>query len=60
MKGTTKDIIHHDAYGSLEHGHDHSHMDGNFWSRLGKMQSFSTLKKGFEMIYHSIEHTLEK
>ena len=59
-KATSNDIIDDHAHSSLEHGHDHDHMEGSLLSRLGKMQSIGSMWKWFEMIYHSIEHTLEK
>jgi hypothetical protein len=42
------------------HDHDHSHMEWSLLSRLGKMQSIGSMWKGLEMVWHSIEHSLEK
>jgi hypothetical protein len=51
-------LVSHDHH--EHHEHEHSHMKWSFWSRVWKMQNFSSIWKGFEMITHSIEHTLEK
>ena len=58
MKSSSHDII--DDHTHSKHDHDHSHMEGSFFSRLGKMQSIGSMWKGLEMVWHSIEHTLEK
>lgn len=61
LKATTKDIIVADAEHNL-HGHDHAHahMESSFIKRVMQWQNPATIWKGFEMIFHSIEHTLEK
>lgn len=58
LKASTNDII--DVHAHDKHIHDHSHMEWSFLSRLGKMQNPASLWKGLEMIWHSLEHTLEK
>ncbi len=44
-KATSNDIIDPHAHSSLEHGHDHDHMEGSLLSRLGKMQSIGSMWK---------------
>ena len=44
-KATSNDIIDDHAHSSLEHGHDHDHMEGSLLSRLGKMQSIGSMWK---------------
>lgn len=62
LKATNKDIIvpgaAHDHHG--DHHHEHAHMTGSLFKRLLKWQNPASIWKGFEMIMHSIEHTLEK
>lgn len=48
------------AHGFHDHKHEHSHLHGNFLQRVMKLQNPASIMKGFEMIYHAIEHTLEK
>jgi hypothetical protein len=63
LKATTKDVI---VPGSDHHWHEehhhppHAHTEWSFFKRLMMMQNPASIWKGFEMIYHSIEHTLEK
>lgn len=62
-KASTKDKIivepaAHDLHGD-EHGH-HPHVHGSLMSRIFQMQNPASIWKGFEMIMHGIEHTLEK
>jgi hypothetical protein len=66
LQATTDDVIipntHHELW--HEHGHDHhhphAHMEGSLLKRIMSWQNPASIWKGFEMIYHSIEHTLEK
>lgn len=69
LTATTKDLIvpntAHDLHGGHgdhgDHGdHHHVHLHGSFLKRIMKWQNPASIMKGFEMIMHSIEHTLEK
>ena len=66
LSATTKDLIvpntAHDLHGGHgdHHHHAHAHMEGSFLKRVMKWQNPASIWKGFEMIMHSIEHTLEK
>ncbi len=48
----------HDLHGD-GHGH-HPHVHGSIMSRIFQMQNLGSIWKGFEMVFHGIEHTLEK
>lgn len=50
--------IHHEL-GHEDHA-PHAHMEGSLFKRIMKWQNPASIWKWFEMIYHSIEHTLEK
>jgi hypothetical protein len=57
---TTEDLIIPDTDHDL-HGHaPHGHMEGSFLKRMMRWQNPASIMKGFEMLYHGIEHTLEK
>ncbi len=58
LRASSNDII--DTHAHTDHAHDHSHMEGSLLSRLGKMQNPASIWKGLEMVWHSLEHTLEK
>jgi hypothetical protein len=63
LKATAKDAIVKDAAHDLGHHddhHHHPHLHGNLWKRILKWQNPASIWKGFEMLYHGIEHTLEK
>ena len=47
------DLGHHDE-------HYHAHMEWSLLKRIMKWQNPASIIKGFEMLYHGIEHTLEK
>lgn len=51
--------VHHDL-GHEHHHAPHAHMEWSFLKRVMKWQNPASIWKWFEMIYHSIEHTLEK
>ena len=50
--------IHHEL-GHEDHA-PHAHMEWSLFKRVMKWQNPASIWKWFEMIYHSIEHTLEK
>lgn len=62
LTASPKDLIVPDATHDLHgdwHGH-HPHIHGSLMSRIFQMQNPASIWKGFEMIFHGIEHTLEK
>ncbi len=61
LEATTKDLIVPEASHDL-HGdhHEHAHMTGSFFGRMMKWQNPASIWKWLEMVYHGIEHTLEK
>lgn len=64
-KADTDPILPASSHGHEDHGHDwhghyDAHMTGSLFKRMLKWQNPASIMKGFEMLYHSIEHTLEK
>ena len=63
LSATTEDKFEKESWHDLhsdEHEHLHSHLKGSLLKRIMKWQNPASIWKGFEMLYHSIEHTLEK
>ncbi len=58
LKAASSDLLIEEV--DHAHGHNHSHAHGSFWSKIFKMQNPASIWKGMEMIFHGIEHTLEK
>ncbi len=58
MSASSSDVI--DDHTHHEHDHDHPHIHGNILSKFGKWHTIWSMWKGFEMVWHSLEHTLEK
>ena len=58
LKASERDIL----YPQAEHYHDHSHphIHGDFLKRVLNWQNPASLWKGLGMVWHGIEHTLEK
>lgn len=58
LKASERDIL----YPQAEHYHDHSHphLHGSLLKRVLKWQNPASLWKGLGMVWHGIEHTLEK
>jgi hypothetical protein len=58
LKASETDTLYPEA----EHYHDHSHphLHGSLIKRVLKWQNPASIWKGFEMVWHGIEHTLEK
>lgn len=64
FKATTEDLIipdaHHKNSHNDHHHPPHAHMEGSFLKRILQLQNPASIMKGFELIWHGIEHTLEK
>lgn len=59
FESTKKDELLPDAGHHHEHA-PHAHLHSSFLKRMMKWQNPASIWKGFEMIWHSLEHTLEK
>ncbi len=59
LQASTKDVIVPDAHHDLDHD-EHAHMTSSLFGRIMKWQNPASIWKGLEMIWHGIEHTLEK
>ena len=59
-KSDTDPILPSDTHGHEDHDHYDAHMSGSIFKRMMKWQNPASIMKGFEMLYHGIEHTLEK
>lgn len=65
LKATNKDLILPDARHHLQHDDDHhhaphAHMESSLIKRMFQWQNPASLWKWLEMVWHGIEHTLEK
>ena len=65
LSASTKDLVIPDAGHNLhghhdDHHHPHAHLHRSFLSKILQFQNPASIWKGFEMMWHGIEHTLEK
>lgn len=60
LTATSDDILDPHAAHADHDEHHHSHLKSSWLSKLGKMQNLNSMWKGMEMIWHSVEHNLEK
>ncbi len=60
LTASSDDILDPHAAHADHDEHHHPHLETSWLSKIWKMQSISSMWKGMEMIWHSLEHTLEK